>query len=156
MAGAWRSSLARREDPVIKIEDYGRIIAVALPQRKVGAGTILRRDRADAQGADVAAVRQGCARKDFAPGEDRVAGEGRRDVSSGVDTRDMEGVGEAVEAQRARQRDDMAAIDQTTAEAALAFSKLIEMDLGGVLEEARRNLMLGFLDRHAVDVVDPF
>ena len=32
---------------------------------------------------------------------------------------DMEGVGEAVEAQRARERDDMAAIDQPPSEPAL-------------------------------------
>ena len=66
----------------------------------------------------------------------------------------MEGVGEAVEAQRARQRDDMAAIDQPPPEAALALAELVEMDLGVVLEQARRDLVLGLLDRHAVDMID--
>ena len=66
----------------------------------------------------------------------------------------MEGVGEAVEGQRARQRDDVAAVDQPPAEAALALAELVEMHLGRVLVEARRDLVLGFLDGDAVDMVD--
>ena len=92
--------------------------------------------------------------QDFAPGEHRVAGEQRRDVPAAVDRGDVEGVGEAVEAQRARERDDVAAIDQPAAEPALALAELVEMHLGGVLVEAGREHVLGFLDRHAVDMVD--
>ena len=76
-------------------------------------------------------------------------------MAAAVDRRDMEGVGEAVEAQRARQRDDMAAVDQPPAEAALRLAELVEMHLGGVLIEAGRDLVLGLLDGDAVDMVDP-
>ena len=48
----------------------------------------------------------------------------------------------------------MAAIDQPPAEPALALAKQVEMDLGGILIEAGRDLVLGFLDGDAVDVVD--
>ena len=92
--------------------------------------------------------------EDLAPGENRVAGEQRRDVPAAVDRRDVEGVGEAVEAQRARQRDDVAAVDQPPAEPALALAELVEMHLGGVLVEAGRDLVLGLLDGDAVDMVD--
>jgi len=64
-------------------------------------------------------------------------------VPAAVDRRDVEGVGEAVEGQRARERDDMAAIDQPPAEPALALAKQVEMDLGGILIEAGRDLVLG-------------
>ena len=48
----------------------------------------------------------------------------------------------------------MAAIDQATAEAALAFGELVEVNLGGVLVQPGGELMLGLFDRHAVDMVD--
>ena len=48
----------------------------------------------------------------------------------------------------------MAAIDQPAAEAALALGELVEVHARGVLIEPRRDLVLGFLDRHAVDMVD--
>ena len=108
------------------------------------------------QGADVVAAGQGGGVEDFAPGEDRVAGEQRRDVAAAVDRGDVEGVGEPVEAEGARERDDVAAVDQAAAEPALAFAELVEMHLRGVLVEARRDLVLGLFDGHAVDVVDPF
>src|SRR5690606_29707954 len=47
-----------------------------------------------------------------------------------------------------------AAIDKPSAEAAGAFGVLVEMHSGSVLVEPRRELMLGLLDGHAVDVVD--
>ena len=67
----------------------------------------------------------------------------------------MERIGEAVEAERARERDDVAAVDQPPSEPALRLAELVEMHLGGVLIEAGRDLMLGLLDRDAVDMVDP-
>src|ERR1700722_9656756 len=75
-------------------------------------------------------------------------------MAPAVDRGDVKGVGEAIEAQRARQRNDVPAIDQPVPETALALAELIEMDLGAVLKQARRDLMLGLLDGDAVDVVD--
>ena len=71
----------------------------------------------------------------FAPGIDRAAREQRRDVPAAIDRRDMEGVGEAIEGQRAGQRDHVPAIDQPPAEAAAGLRELVEMHLGGVLVE---------------------
>ena len=71
-----------------------------------------------------------------------------------VDRGDPEGVGEAVEAERPRQADDVAAIDQPPAEPALPFRVPVEMHLGGVLVEPGRGGVLGLLDRHAVGMVD--
>ena len=48
----------------------------------------------------------------------------------------------------------MATVDQPAAEAALPLDVLVEVHPGGVLVEARGELVLGLLDRHAVDVVD--
>ena len=48
----------------------------------------------------------------------------------------------------------MPAIDQAAAEAVLALGELVEVHPRGVLIEPRRHLVLGFLDRHAVDMVD--
>ena len=56
--------------------------------------------------------------------------------------------------QRAGERDDVAAVDQPPAEPALALAVKVEMHLGGVLVEARRDLVLGFFDGDAVDMVD--
>ena len=56
----------------------------------------------------------------------------------------------------ARQRDGVPTINQSPAETALAFDKLIEMDTGRVLIEPGGDLVLGFLDGDAVDVVDLF
>src|ERR1700722_12830339 len=75
-------------------------------------------------------------------------------MAPAVDRGDVKGVGEAIEAQRARKRNDVPAIDQPASETALALAELIEMDLGAVLKQARRDLMLGLLDGDAVDVVD--
>jgi len=50
----------------------------------------------------------------------------------------------------------VAAIDQAAAEAALCLFVLVEMHLRGVLVEAGRELVLGLLDGHRVDVVDLF
>ena len=66
----------------------------------------------------------------------------------------MEGVGEAVEGQRAGERDHVPAVDQPPAETALAFGELVEMNARGVLIEPGRDLVLGLLDGDAVDVID--
>src|SRR5450759_3241231 len=66
----------------------------------------------------------------------------------------MERVAEPVEAERTRQRNGVAAIDQAAAEAALALAELVEMHARGVLIKPRRDLMLGFLHRDAVDMID--
>src|SRR6266704_1598815 len=75
-------------------------------------------------------------------------------MPAAIDRSDMKGIGEAIERQRARQRNDMPAVDQPPAEAALALDELVEMNARGVLIEPRRDLVLGFLDRHAVDMID--
>ena len=49
----------------------------------------------------------------------------------------------------------MAAIDQAAAEPPLPLRKLVEVNPRGILVEPRRKLMLGFFDRHPVDMVDP-
>ena len=72
-----------------------------------------------------------------------------------VDRRDVEGVGEAVETQRAGERDDMPAIDEPAPEAPLPLAELVEMHLGGVLIEPGRRLVLRLLDGDAVDMIDP-
>jgi hypothetical protein len=48
----------------------------------------------------------------------------------------------------------VAAIDQAAAEPALGLDELVEMDARGVLIEPGRDLVLGLLDRDAVDMVD--
>jgi hypothetical protein len=49
----------------------------------------------------------------------------------------------------------VAAIDDPTPEPPLGLDVLVEVDLGGVVVEPGREHVLGLLDRHAVDVVDP-
>ena len=105
--------------------------------------------------ADVFAARQRRSLKNLAPGEQRIAGEERRDMPAPVDRRDMEGVGEAVETERASERNHMPAIDETPAEAPLPLAELVEMHLGGVLIEPGRGLVLGLFDSDAVDMIDP-
>ena len=107
---------ARRERPVVEVEHDARLVALGLAQRKLGAGAVLGRDRAQPQGPDVVAARQRRRLDHFAPGEHGVAGEERRDMPAAIDGGDMEGVGEAVEGQRAGERDHMAAIDEPAAE----------------------------------------
>ena len=48
----------------------------------------------------------------------------------------------------------MATVDQAAAKAALAFIELVEVNARCVLIETRGDLVLGFLDRNAVDVID--
>ena len=93
---------------------------------------------------------------DLAPGKNGVAGEERRDMPAAVDRRDMESVGEAVEAQGASERNDVAAIDQAAPETPLPLGELVEMHLGGILIEPGRGLVLSLLDRDPVDMIDPF
>src|SRR5712672_2891399 len=50
----------------------------------------------------------------------------------------------------------MPAVDQAPAEAAFRFGILIEMDARRVLVEPRRQLMFGFFDSDAVDMVNSF
>src|SRR6202044_364952 len=75
-------------------------------------------------------------------------------MPAAVDGGDVEGVGEAVEGQRAGERDDVAAIDQPPPETTLLGVELIEMVARRVLINQRRNLMLGLFDRVTVDMVD--
>src|SRR5208337_297376 len=76
--GVATSGPARRERPVIQVEDDVRLIAIALAPRELGAPEVLSGDRTDAQRADVAPGRQRRRLDDFAPGEQSVAGEQRR------------------------------------------------------------------------------
>src|SRR5262249_56330086 len=64
------------------------------------------------------------------------------------------GVGEPVEAQAPRDRDDVAAVDESASKPAFALNVLVEVDARGVLEQARSELVLRFLYCLAVDVVD--
>src|SRR5271165_141516 len=148
------SDPARDQRPIVEIEHDARLVALAVAQREIGAGAVLRRDRAEPQGADVIALRQRRRCDDLAPGEDGVAGEERRDMPAAVDRRNMECVGEAIEAERPGERDDVAAVDEPPAEPPLALAQLVEMDLGRVLVKAGRDHVLGLLDGHPVDVVD--
>src|SRR5262249_58191690 len=68
---------------------------------------------------------------------------------------DVKRVGEPVKRQRSCQRNDMPAVDQPPPEPPLALDELIEMNARGVLIKPGRDLVLGFLDRDAVDVIDP-
>ena len=121
---------------------------------KIGAGQVLGGKGADAQGADIVTPFQHLLVEDFRPGIDGIAGKERGNVAPGIDGGDMEGVGEAVERQRARQGDDMAAIDKAAAEAVGGLFILVEMNLGGVLVKAGGEHVLGLLDGHAIDMVD--
>src|SRR6516162_4315700 len=49
----------------------------------------------------------------------------------------------------------MPAVDQPSPEPPLALDELIEMNARRVLIKPGRDLMLGFLDRYPVDVIDP-
>src|SRR5947208_12039982 len=75
-------------------------------------------------------------------------------MPAAIDRGDKKGIGEAIERQRPRQRNDMPAIDQPPSETALALDELVEMNARGILIKPRRDLVLGFLDRHAVDMVN--
>src|SRR5258708_453849 len=130
------------------------MIGVARLVRETGAGVILGGDRAQAQRADIAPPGELGLGEHFAPGIERAAAKGRRDVAAAVERGDAERIAEPVEAERARQADDMAAIDEAAAEAPLALAVLVEMDLGAVLVEPRRHRVLGLLDGHAVDMID--
>ncbi len=48
----------------------------------------------------------------------------------------------------------MPAVDQALAETAFAFGVLVEMHARGVLIKPRREHVIGFLDRHAVHMID--
>ena len=147
---------ARHQRPVIEIENDGRVVIVALPERKIGARFVLGGDGAQPQRADVGAAGQCGAGQHLGPGKHRVAGKQRRHMPPAVDCRDMKGIGQAVEGQRPRQRDDMPAIDQPAAEASFGLGEQVEMDPGIVLIEPGGDLMLRLLDRHPVDMIDLF
>src|SRR6202040_3046814 len=112
------------------------------------------RDEAQAQHADILAMRERLLVEDLAPREHRVAGEERVDVPPAIDRRDRERVRQAIERNRPRQAYHMAAIDEPAAEAALAFDELIEMHSRRVLIEPRRHHVFGFFDCNAVAMVD--
>src|SRR6202008_1745222 len=114
-----RSPLARHQHPVVEIEHHRRMrLALTVHVREVGTRLVLRCDRTEAQGADIAATPQRRFLLHFAPGIDRVAGKGRADMPAAIDGGNAAGVAEAVEAQGARQADDVTPIDDATAEAA--------------------------------------
>jgi hypothetical protein len=93
---------------------------------------------------------------DFRPGVDRIAGKGRGDVPAAIDRRDAESVGQPVEGKRARQADDVTAVDDPAAEAPGLFGLLVEVHAGGVLVEAGGHHVFTFFDGHAVNVIDAF
>ena len=73
-----------------------------------------------------------------------------------IETRDVKRVRKAVEAQGARNRNDVPAVNEAAPEAALRRAELIEMNLCRVLIKPRGQLVLGFFHGHAIDVIDPF
>ncbi len=75
-------------------------------------------------------------------------------MTRAVEAEHVEGVGEAVKAERAGDRDDVPPIDEPPAEALLGLTVLVEMHAGGVLIEARRHLVFGLFDGLAVHVID--
>ncbi len=83
------------------------------------AGLVLGGDRAQAQRADVAAARNFGLGQHFDHANTVSAREQRRDVAAAIDRRDVKRVAEAVERDRARQRDDVTAVDQAAAKAVL-------------------------------------
>src|SRR5690606_34974687 len=88
------------------------------------------------------------------PCMDRVAAEQRRDMPPRIDRREMEGVGQSVETERARDRHDMAALDRPPAVTTIRPGILAGVDARRVLVEPHGKLMLAFLDRHAVHMID--
>src|SRR5262245_13463607 len=138
-----RAWSARQHQPQIEIEDHALgVPAARLAQREVRTGAVLDGDQPRAQGADVAAAGNLGDLQHLGPGVDLVARKAGRHVSPAVDGGDVEGVGEAIEGQRPRERDDNATVDEASPELALRLLVQIEMHLGGVLVEARGGLVL--------------
>src|SRR5690348_1802293 len=106
------ASPTRHQDGVVEIEQDLRPL-----RGEFGAGAILGGDGPQPQGTGTPArgLRKLQLRLDLGPGIDRVPGEARVHVTPAIDRGDPEGVGEAVEAERPRQADDMATIDDAPA-----------------------------------------
>src|ERR1700730_3963065 len=68
----------------------------------------------------------------------------------------MEGVSKAVEGQCPGERNDMPTVDEPALVAALFGDELVKMNARRVLVEPRGDLMLGFLNGHTLEMVDPF
>ena len=115
-----RPQSPRHQHPIVEVEDDGGIVGLAILQWEIRTRTILGRDRAQAQRAH--SVRPGSSPLpstcDHANTVSPANSGGT--CAAAVDGRDLEGVGEAVEREGARQRDRVAAVDQPAAEAALA------------------------------------
>src|SRR5262249_60736203 len=88
------------------------------------------------------------------PGNPVRAGKRGGYMPPAVYRRNVEGIGEPVEGERAGERDHVAAVDQAAAEPALRRRILVEMDARGVLIEPGCDLVLGLFHGYAVDVVD--
>ncbi len=127
---------------------------LALRRGKSAQRAVLDGGEPRAQRADVAAAWDLGGLQHLRPGVDRIAGEAGRHVPAAVDGGDVEGVGEAVERQRAGERDDDAAVDEPPLELALRLLMQVEVHLGRVLVEPGGDLVLGLLQRHGVGVVD--
>src|SRR6185312_16001100 len=159
--GCGRRTEGRRstgeDKPRIKVKDNPLgVVATRRLQRQRRAILIFDADEANAQRANVLPTWNFSFFENLRPRIDRIACERRGDVPAAVDGGQMEGVAEAIVGQRPHQRDDDTAVDDALAEASLRFGVLIEVHFGRVLVEARRRLMLGFFQGHAVDVVDFF
>src|SRR5216683_8089550 len=146
---------ARHQGPIIKVQDDGGIVILTGFIWEILAWPVLGGNQAQPQGADVYAVRQLQPLDHFRPGEHGVSGEYWRDVPAAIDAGDVESVAEPVERQRAGERNHVPAIDQAAAEPALTLGELVEVDLGRILVQSCRDLVLGLLYRHAVHVIDP-
>ena len=113
---------ARQQQPGVEVEQHAVVVlAVGLLEREGRAVAGSSPPRAAMRSAPTSlAARQLGLLQHLRPGIDRVAGKAGRHVPAAVDRREMERVVQPVERQRARERDDDAAIDDALAEAALA------------------------------------
>src|SRR5262245_23164596 len=123
---------------------------------KLGRAAVLHGNEARAQGADILAQFNLGGLQYLRPSVEGIAGKCGRHVPAAIDGRDMEGIGETVEAQCPGERKDDAAVDQPALEWSLRLCVLIEMNPGRVLIEAGGDLVLGLLQRHGLGVIDSF
>src|SRR5262245_62609037 len=112
---------------------------------KLGRAAVLHGNEARAQGADILAQFNLGGLQYLRPSVEGIAGKCGRHVPAAIDGRDMEGIGETVEAQCPGERKDDAAVDQPALEWSLRLCVLIEMNPGRVLIEAGGDLVFGLL-----------
>ena len=68
----------------------------------------------------------------------------------------MKAIGKPVEAERAREGNNITAVDQASAKSPLCLGELVEVDPGRILEQTGGHLVLGLFDGDAISVIDAF